>query len=97
VSEAAEPRGTSGLVFWMLAILGGEATTTQIREGMDAEGDMLAHAAVVAKLHRLASRNPPLVAEARHGAGARPSLWRLTLEGRMLVNDCEPCGLGWPA
>jgi hypothetical protein len=95
VTALTEPTGTPGLVFWMLCVLDGEATTTQIRGALDAEGDYVAHASAVSALHRLATRN--LIAEAEHGMEGRASLWRLTALGKIIAKDGEPCGLGWPS
>jgi predicted ArsR family transcriptional regulator len=96
-----EPTGTPAQMFWMLAILGGEADTVQIREAMAREGDVRTQQWVRACLRSLVSQGLVCVAR-RGGPGLPPSLWRLTEEGAALAAAegeplREPCGLGWPA
>lgn len=90
---AAEPTGASGLVFWMLCSLGGEASAREVSEAMAREGD---RADVSPLLQGLARRLPPLVEQAGISGRGRVALYRLTRAGRDLAFDREPCGTGWP-
>lgn len=101
MSGTAEPEGTAALVFWMLAALGGEADTAQIRDGMALAGDVITSGTVRYHLRALCAARLVCMAERRKRA-LGPSLWRLTPEGRAVVaaadgSGCVPCGLGWPS
>jgi hypothetical protein len=88
--------------FLMLAILGGEASTTQVRKGLEREAGEDATTEQVGKaLRYLATRRPPRVEVARAGARSMPTIWRLTAYGNEALAEGDdgtiPCGTGWPA
>lgn len=86
-----------------LFILGGEASTSQVRQWLETEGEhVTATHAVWQTLRYLAHKKVPLVEVAQAGARSTPTLWRITEHGAaILAEDDEParvpCGLGWPA
>ena len=87
----------------MLAILGGEASTTQVREGLKREvGELVPTSHVRASLGYLAGSKSPRVEVARAGERRTPTVWRLTAYGREVLAEGDddagriPCGTGWP-
>jgi hypothetical protein len=84
------PAGLSGSCFLALGMLGGQATTTEVRLFLKREGENLRPAQVRGSLHYLARRRQPSLAEvAQHGQAGhgRPNLWRLTEAGRGLLAE----------
>jgi hypothetical protein len=87
----------------MLAILGGEKSTTQVREGFKREaGEIVTTQNVRSTLMYLTTKKPPRVEVAKAGSRRTPTVWRLTAYGREVLAEGDddagriPCGTGWP-
>jgi hypothetical protein len=82
------PAGLSGSCLLALGMLGGQATTTEVRLCLKREGENLGTAQVRGGLYNLARhRHPPLAEVAQHGQAGygHPNLWRLTESGRVFL------------
>ena len=81
------PAGITGSCFLALAMLGGQGTTTQVRQLLAAEGERLTLSQVRTSLHSLARRKRPLVVLARPGQRwfHDPGRWELAGYGRALL------------
>jgi hypothetical protein len=86
----------------MLAMLGGEASTVQVRDGFMREvGEKVPTGSVRRALRGLATMKRPRVEVAKAGNKRVPTVWRLTAYGHEVLAEEDrariPCGTGWPA